>query len=95
MARIHVVKRNNDDSDPQVVGWFESEDAQVFTEAIPPQTVTSWGFGSHTKVSRAAQKLLRTAEGRWVMALEFGPPLGTEYRFVAEAEASAWLSDNG
>jgi hypothetical protein len=95
MSRIHVVKRNDDNSDPRIVGWFNSEDAQVFTEATPPQTVTSWGFGSRTEVSRAAQKLLWTAEGRWVMALEFGPPLGTEYQFVAEAEASAWLSDNG
>jgi hypothetical protein len=95
MSRIHVVKRNDDDSAPRVVGWFDSEDAQVFTEATSPQTVTSWGFGSRTEVSRAAQKLLRTAEGRWVMALEFGPPLGMEYRFVAEGEASAWLSENG
>jgi hypothetical protein len=95
MSRIHVVKRDDDDSDPRVVGWFESEDAQVFTEATPPQTVTSWGFGTRTEVSRAAQKLLRTAEGRWVLALEFGPPLATEHQFVAEAEASAWLSKNG
>ena len=95
MSRIHVVKRDDDDSGPRVVGWFDSEDAQVFTEATPPQTVSSWGFGSRTEVSRAAQKLLRTAEGRWVMGLEFGPPLGTEYRFVAAAEASAWLSENG
>ena len=95
MSRIHVVKRNDDDSPPRIVGWFDSEDAQVFTEAMPPQTETSWGFGSRTEVSRAPEKLLRTAEGRWVMALEFGPPLGTEYRFVAEGEASAWLSANG
>jgi hypothetical protein len=50
MSRIHVVKRNDDDSAPRVVGWFDSEDAQVFTEATSPQTVTSWGFGSRTEV---------------------------------------------
>jgi hypothetical protein len=63
MSRIHVVKRDDDDSDPRIVGWFDSEDAQVFTEAAPPQTVTSWGFGSRTEVSRAAPEAAPDSRG--------------------------------
>ena len=92
MPRIHVVKRNDDNSDPRIVGWFNSEDAQVFTRSHAATDGDLCGGSGLAPRCPGPQRSCSGGQPRAgsVMALEFGPPLGTEYQFVAEAEASAW-----
>lgn len=94
MARIHVTGPNGDEASQ---GWFESEDAEVFEQGAPPRVKRTRGLFSQGGAREAAQQLILTGDGRWVVRYDFGEDLGlpVQYHYVDEQKASSWLCENG
>lgn len=93
MARVEVMGPMKDGSCLGVVGWFDSNDVEVFERAAPPPDPKC--LLSRSEKQEASQQLLCTGDGRWVMRLDFGGAVGIEHRYVDPDVASAWLYRNG
>lgn len=90
MARVNVI----DPETRELVGWFDDEKAERFTE-------DRWWNGSNW-ISRATgsqwhhEALYRTAGGRWVLhSWSQYQNVPEQYEFISDQQAREWLLKNG
>jgi hypothetical protein len=90
MSRINIVEQTA--KGPKVVGWFDNETAECFTETVLPDG------NNHVSGSAGDQRrheaLYKTSGGRWVLARRSqGSPLPS-HEFIDKRAAADWLRLN-
>ena len=89
MERINITE-TDDDYGVRVVGWFDYDKAERFTED------TEWNGSNHISVNTGSQwnhqMLLRTKQGRWVLMVcsDYQGTLPS-FEFAGEQAAREWL----
>ena len=91
MRRVSITETSGD-GQISLAGWFDYDKTEAFTEA------TYWDGSRHASVntghwSEGHQTLLRTSQGRWVLASERGGQQDAFCYLSAEA-AREWLIRN-
>lgn len=94
MTTVEVLDRKSDHGPLRVVGWFETDAAEVF-EGAPPTVERTVGLWSRSEYSEVPQRLYRTGEGRWVVRYNYGGSRAAEHRYLDDEGAAAWLRRHG
>jgi hypothetical protein len=95
MVRVHVYAQAPPHApkfiEPPVVGWFDPDTAERFSEAREPD-----GTSVATRSRWEHEYLYRTRKGRWVLEHESNYQNGRDWHeFVTDEQAEAWLLRNG
>ena len=91
MRRVSVTETNGDGK-ARLTGWFDYDKAEAFAEA------TYWDGSRHASVNTShwaegTQMLLRTSQGRWVLAWRRAGQQDT-FCYLSDEAAQEWLIRN-